>query len=285
MIKEHTTWEYLAWELKNHLIEMGKLKIDLSNFPAALVDLDKAIDVYPKDAFIFIKNGKDKEINRDLRGAIDDYDRAIKFSLIYIYRGYVKSRVGDIEGAVKDYEKAESLKRKYHYVYFLRARMKEINKNFKGALRDYDDAIRFNKKKNKKLFAKRASINIEIGDHQAAIKDLNKAINFFPNVEKLYLERGRAKIGTHELKSSITDFNKAIEINPKSGLAYFNRGLVKKLSANDYGSIQSKIKFFKESCIDLEKAIDILGAKYEFKIGPMITENKEAIKVINENIF
>ena len=111
MTQGNTSWEYLAWDLKNHLIEIGKSKINLNNFADALIDLNKAIDVYPKDPLIFIKNGKEKEINRDLEGASNDYDKAIKFSLIYIYRGYVKSRIGDIEGAVKDYAEAEKLKK------------------------------------------------------------------------------------------------------------------------------------------------------------------------------
>jgi len=129
MSSENIPWEYHAWDLKNHLIETGKIKIDLNRFADALIDLDKAIDVYPKDSIIFIENGKSKESNEDFIGALNDYDRAAKFSLIYTYRGYVKSRIGDIKGAVKDYEKAETLKRKYYYIYFLRARIKEKNKN------------------------------------------------------------------------------------------------------------------------------------------------------------
>ena len=69
--------EYIAWDLKNELIEMGKIKIELYRFEDALIDLDKAIDIYPKDPFIFIKNGKEKEINRELNRALDDYDKAI----------------------------------------------------------------------------------------------------------------------------------------------------------------------------------------------------------------
>ena len=70
MSSENIPWEYHAWDLKNHLIETGKLKIDLNRFADALIDLDKAIDVYPKDSIIFIENGKSKESNEDFIGAI-----------------------------------------------------------------------------------------------------------------------------------------------------------------------------------------------------------------------
>ena len=156
MSSENITWEDHAWYLKNELIEMGKIKIELYRFEEALIDLNKAIDIYPKDPFIFIKNGKEKEINRDFYRALDDYDKAIKFNIMHIYRGYAKSRIGDIKGAVKDYEKAERLKKKYYYVYFLRGRIKEQNKNLKGALKDYDDAIKINKNKTKKIICKKS---------------------------------------------------------------------------------------------------------------------------------
>lgn len=281
---ENAQWEYLAWDLKNHLIEKSKINIDLNNFAAALIDLDKAIDVFPKNPFIFIKNGKVKESNRDISGAIDDYDKVIKFSLIYIYRGYVKSRIGDIKEANKDYEKAEKLKIKYHYVYFLRGRLNEKNKSFKKALRDYDDAIKFNKKKNKKLFAKRAAIKRELGDHRDAIRDLNKAINFNPTNPFLYVQRGLSKIQIHDLKSAIIDYDEAIKINSRYFLAYLNRGLAKMREANKSRGIKSKILCYENANEDLKTAIKI--APYiENKFEKFIKENEEAIKVLNENFL
>ena len=82
MNRENIQWEYLAWDLKNHLIEKSKINIDSNNFAAALIELDKAVDVFPKNALFFVKNGKNKESNRDINGALDDYDKVIKFSLI-----------------------------------------------------------------------------------------------------------------------------------------------------------------------------------------------------------
>ena len=284
MTQGNTSWEYLAWDLKNELIEMGKIKIESNRFKDALIDLDKAINVFPKDSFIFIKNGKEKENNRDISGAIDDYDKAIKFSLIYIYRGYVKSRIGDIKGAVQDYEKAEKLKTKYHYVYFLRGRLYEKCMLLESALKDYDDAIKFNKKKNKKLFAKRAGVKKELGDHEDAIRDFNKAINFNPTNPFLYVQRGLSKIQIHNLKSAIIDYDEAIKINSRYFLAYLNRGLAKMREANKSRGIKSKILCYENSNEDLKTAIDI-APHIENKVEKFINKNEEAIKVLKENFL
>ena len=281
---ENAQWEYLAWDLKNHLIEKSKINIDLNNFASALIDLDKAIDVFPQNPFIFIKNGKDKENNRDISGAINDYDKVIKFSLIYIYRGYVKSRIGDIRGAVQDYEKAEKLKIKYHYVYFLRGRLNEKSKKFESALKDYDDAIKFNKKKNKNLYAKRAGIKKELEDYEDAIKDFNIAINFNPTNPFLYIERGFSKLQIRNVKSAINDFDKAIKINSRYFLGYLNRGLAKIREANESRDIKSKILCYENSNEDLKTAIDI-APHIENKVEKFIKKNEEAIKVLKESFL
>ena len=281
---KNAQWEYLAWDLKNHLIEKSKINIDVNKFDAALIDLDKAIDVFPKNPFIFIKNGKVKESNRDISGAIDDYDKVIKFSLIYIYRGYVKSRIGDIKGAVQDYEKAEKLKIKYHYVYFLRGRLNEKCMLLESALKDYDNAIKFNKNKNNKLFAKRAGVKKELGDHGDAVRDFNKAINFNPTNPFLYIERGFSKLQIRNVKSAINDFDKAIKINSRYFLGYLNRGLAKISEANESRDIKSKILCYENSNEDLKTAIDI-APHIENKVEKFINKNEEAIKVLKENFL
>ena len=281
---ENAQWEYLAWDLKNHLIEKSKINIDLNNFASALIDLDKAIDVFPQNPFIFIKNGKDKENNRDISGAINDYDKVIKFSLIYIYRGYVKSRIGDIKGAVQDYEKAEKLKTKYHYVYFLRGRLNGKSKNLKSALKDYDDAIKFNKKKNKKLFAKRAGIKKELGNHEDAIKDFNKAINFNPTDAFLYIERGFSKMQIRNIKSAISDYDEAIKINSEFFLAYYAKGIAKISEANISRDIKSKILCYENSNENFKTALKIAPGIAN-KVEEFIKKNEESMKVLNENFL
>ena len=288
MSSENIPWEYHAWDLKNHLIETGKLKIDLNRFADALIDLNKAIDVYPKDSIIFIENGKSKESNEDFIGALNDYDRAAKFSLIYTYRGYVKSRIGDIKGAIKDYEKAETLKKKYYYIYCLRARIKEKNKNFKGALKDYDDAINLNKNKTKKLFIKRALIKKEMGEHESAIQDLNLAINYYPKNSLLYKTRGMIKLDNHFFLSAIEDLDVFIKTSPENASGYFYRGLAKKLASfsSRIKGVQSKINYLQDSNKDFKKAISKSSFKhFKNKIEKLINENEETIRVINENLY
>ena len=170
----------------------------------------------------------------------------------------------------------------------MRARIKEKNKNFKGALKDYDDAINLNKNKTKKLFIKRALIKKEMGDHESAIQDLNLAINYYPKNSHLYQTRGLLKFDNHFFISAIEDFDIFIINNPEEAIGYLYRALAKKNLS--FGSrikgIQSKINHLKDSNKDLKKAVIKFPSKHlKTRIEKLIKENEEAIKVINENIY
>ena len=68
----------------------------------------------------------------------------------------------------------------------------------------------------------------DLGEHEAAIKDFNKAIELKPDSAILYNNRGEAfaKMGNRE--AAIKDFNKAIEIQPDFTEGLKNRDDVEK---------------------------------------------------------
>ncbi|MGB3509995.1 MAG: tetratricopeptide repeat protein [Microcoleaceae cyanobacterium] len=62
------------------------------------------------------------------------------------------------------------------------------------------------------------------GNYQAAIQDLNKAINLNPALSEAYLSRGVAYSGQGNRIAALADFNQAIKINPKNAKSYYYRG-------------------------------------------------------------
>ena len=69
-----------------------------------------------------------------------------------------------------------------------------------------------------------AKKKMEKGNYQAAIQDLNKAINLNPSLSEAYLSRGVAYSQLGRRIAAIADFNQAIKINPKNAKAYYYRG-------------------------------------------------------------
>ncbi|MGD0710405.1 MAG: tetratricopeptide repeat protein [Bacteroidales bacterium] len=73
-------------------------------------------------------------------------------------------------------------------------------------------------------------------NYTGAISDYNTAIELDPKYGMAYFFRGAAKAQTSDYKGAIADFDKATEINPKHGLAYFYRGVAKMSVGNKDGA-------------------------------------------------
>ena len=94
-------------------------------------------------------------------------------------------------------------------------------------------------------YNKRGCTYYELTQHEKAIDDYNKAIEFNPNYVEAYYNRGKAY---HELKQheeAIADYNKVMELNPYLAEAYNNRGVA-----------YCELEQYEEGVEDYNKAIE-----------------------------
>ena len=66
----------------------------------------------------------------------------------------------------------------------------------------------------------------DLGDHNGAIKDYDKAIELNPNDIDAYYNRGIARSDLGDHNSAIEDYDKVIELKPYYANAYNNRGVL-----------------------------------------------------------
>ena len=95
------------------LFEVAKYQIRIEDYSNAMLNLNKVIN--DKTEFIelwnvFMERGHLKSLLNDYRGAISDFDLALKYNpkatIIYSYRGYSKLKLKDYLGSINDYTKA-----------------------------------------------------------------------------------------------------------------------------------------------------------------------------------
>ena len=99
----------------------------------------------------------------------------------------------------------------------------------KGALADYDKAIRLNPN-DAEAYLNRGMAYNKIGQYFAAIIDYDTAIRLKPDYAMAYYKRGVAKAGLGQHFAAIADFDTAIRFKPDDLVAYAayaGRGLVK----------------------------------------------------------
>jgi tetratricopeptide (TPR) repeat protein len=182
------------------LRQMAKVGIDVGVKPPDVV----TTALKPDD---FLIKGNEKYDQKDWRGALADYNQAIKldsnYAIAYMNRGNVRDDLGDKQGAITDYNQAIKINPNYAKAYYNR-----------GNVRD------------------------DLGDKQGAITDYNQAIKINPNYAKAYSNRGIVRDDLGDKQGAIADYNQAIKINPNLAQAYYNRGVVRKQLGDKQGAIQ-----------------------------------------------
>jgi tetratricopeptide (TPR) repeat protein len=130
-----------------------------------------------------LKQGNSKFDSGDYRGAIANYDQAIKLNpgsaTAYHDRGFARSSLGD-KSEITDYDQA---------------------------IQDYTQAIKL-KPDFVMAYLNRGSAHFDLGDKQAAIADYDQAIKFKPDFILAYLNRGNAHAGLGNNQAAIADLTK-----------------------------------------------------------------------------
>jgi len=130
----------------------------------------------------------------------------------------------------------EKAKAESAYFYFNRGVKKVEERDYYGAISDFNKAIEINPN-DAVFYSYRGYTKRRLGDNYGAISEYTKAIEINPNDADSYFNRGNRKYALNDFTGSMFDYNKTIEINPKHERAYLNRGTLKVQLKDYYGAI------------------------------------------------
>ncbi len=225
-------FEELKQRLNDATKEIEKLKTDYKQNPNAsnqnqAENYNNEINGLLSGDLIF--QAEEKARNKDLNGAIDEYNKAIEIdpnnSLAFYKRGATKHLLGNYQGSIADYNTAIKLNPHNSSIFSLRALSKgELNDKY-GAIEDYTTAIDIDPSAID--YYNRGTVKKELEDYRGAIEDFDKAIKLNPNYDLPYMSRGYVKVKLSDYQGAISDYTQVIEINPNDYEAYNNRGNVK----------------------------------------------------------
>jgi len=208
----------------------GLAEFKLGNYDNAVDDFDKVnlLDtavkvVYMYKGFAYRQLGlEDKAL-----ASFTAYMKTKKnlTSLDYSIIGKAKLNTGDVKGAIDDFEKAltKENNESQHYYLFLALYQ---SASYQEAIDHINLAI----EKNSEFYGyylNRGNSRLMLGHFKEAISDYDYALELEPGVSDSYFLRGRALDTLNMHKSAINDFTKAIAINPNDGTYYSKRGNAK----------------------------------------------------------
>jgi tetratricopeptide (TPR) repeat protein len=144
----------------------------------------------------------------------------------FYIKAYQKYQNKDFKGAIADYTEAIRLNPNYIDAYNERGIVRYDLKDFQGAIADYNSALKINPN-YAQAYNNRGLAREELKDLQGAIADYNSALKINPNDADAYYNRGSARDNLKDLQGAVADYNSALKINPNYAKAYYNRGLAR----------------------------------------------------------
>ena len=114
---------------------------------------------------------------------------------------------------------------------------KHEQQDYKGAIKDYDKAIKEDKQ-NKDAFFNRGTCELALKDLKSAMADFDKAIAIDPTFPKAYYSRASVFVSQEKYVEALPDLDKTIALDPTLPNALTLRGQIRAQTGNKEGACE-----------------------------------------------
>ena len=136
----------------------------------------------------------------------------------YFDRAVKRNENKDYDGALKDYDKALALRSDFAEAYFKRSIIKSIHEDYAGAVADLDKYVSL-RPGDAQGYRMRGFIKTVRGDVEGAAADYTRLIEVNPRDVNAYIARAGLRSKKDEA-GALADYNRATEITPPSAVAF-----------------------------------------------------------------
>ena len=225
--------------------------IDKGDTTLAMADMNRAIELNPKDANMFFSRGRIRAKMNDHEGAEQDFSLAIMLNPgminAYLARSVEKRALKKYESAFRDVYMASKYDTANPKLYCSFGNLFIAVKDYNNAITSFTRAIHF-QPHYAEAYNNMAYAKVLTGDFQGAINDADSALKFMGKSPSAitFNNLGQAYRELNQLDSAMKYFDKAISLNANFAQGYFERGRAKLKKMDNTGA-----------CNDLYKASEL----------------------------
>jgi len=234
---------------------IGLAETKLGHYDEAVLWLDSAIKLERKSADYYVNRGIAFEGLKKDSAATADYQKALVIQpdhpVAMNNLAVLKRKLGT--GGLEDMDHVIDSDSSMLNPYLERAQMRFDGGFYKGALEDYNSAIRINDR-NPEIWLNRGLTKEKLNDLKGAYSDYTQAIELDEDFVKAWTNRGNVLSKQGRMNEAVEDYSAAITFVPDHAVAYYNRAIA-----------YHKLKQSQKACDDLKKAEE-LGHKVEEKV-------------------
>lgn len=140
----------------------------------------------------------------------------------HLENGIAKHKQQDFKGAIKDYDKAIKADKENTDAYYNRGTCELALKDFKSAMTDFSKTIELDPKFTKAYYS-RATVFVSQEKYIEALPDLDKTIALDPTVPNALTLRGQIRAQSGNKKGACEDFTQAKQNGDKQADKYLNQ--------------------------------------------------------------
>jgi len=244
---------------------LGMVDMALRNYKGAIAWLDSAILLDPREADYFVNRGLAWQNAGDSTAALKNYRHALTLNpehTLALHNLAVFNRMNQKKTATADpLELAIESDSSMLHPYLERARQRLEGGFYKGALEDYNQALKL-EDQDPEIWLSRGLVHERLKDLSAAFSDYTRAIELKEDFVKAWINRANVLLKQERYKDAVEDYSVALIYTPDSGAAYYNRAIAK-----------NYLKLNTEACADLKRAEE-LGMAVDDKIKQKFCEQK-----------
>jgi tetratricopeptide (TPR) repeat protein len=226
---------------------------NLQNYPAALADYTRAIELDPQFAAAYHNRGVTYAKQQDYKAALADFANAIKldpgYASAYNNRGAIYANQQDFSGALDDFTRAIELDPyKADAWYGHGVALARLNEP-KQAIESYDRALAIDSQKVEAWYNRGIAL-ATLGEQEQAIESYDCALKIDPLDAGVWYNRGIALTELGKPKQAVESYEQALAIDPKNADVQYNLACAFALIQDEYHackwlklSIQSDKKY------------------------------------------
>lgn len=239
------------------------------------------INHQPNAQLAFLNRGGIRKEQGNLKGALSDFNKAIKLKpedyKANSNRGAVYTDLGEHAKALNDYQKADRLKPNNPDILGNFGYSQLKTGQFNEAIKTLTQSLKINNN-NAEVLTNLGTAKYSLGNLHEAIVDYGKAIEIDPDYLNAHFNLGLAWLNLGDFPRAINSFNKTILLKPDYSEAYSNLAIAWSRS----GNMENALKNY-------NNALDLNPSNYEVYLNRGIdyyfhNDYKNAITDINKSI-
>lgn len=224
---------------------LGLIELELNNCKQAVAFLDTAIALNNLEADYYVNRALAKQ-ECELKSSLDDFNQALLLHPNHPVARHNLALEAAKQGA---YDQAEQQLSEIIRMdslmldpYVERAYLRLQQKNYHGALADYNRAIAL-ESSDPEIWLNRGVAKEKLADRKGAYADYTQAIELKPDFVKAWLNRGNLLAAQQRYPEALEDYSVAILYQPDYGVAYYNRAIT-----------HYRLNQLEKACQDLKRA-------------------------------